>query len=640
MPIDDMFTILDEEINARIRYATLGYSQGGRMVLGGTSGSGGGSGGPPGGFIGQLAQRYSTYDLSEDATLSGSGSLVDNLNHIRYRIQSLEGTVSGGVASDFISLTDTPETYIGQAGKFLRVTTEEDGVEFADNESGGEGICLMHSADITWYPITASGLLQAVEDATPGDTVIVPPAYLETGTVVLQGINLTGNLTTLSGSILATDAVIKGITCSGISLTDTTVSDGTFITVDADGIRSNAKDISVYGDVSADSGDLYVYNSVCLGNLDESDGSTSPILVDYKDIVPDLPEYTGANTYYTYIYNVLVIGYDVFYSLSRYAYYDTTLLAREGFIIKAPLSYSEVSTDVTYLKLSTSDSIPLEMGYYGDYLYVVDTFSFTIINHTTMTEMDTYTQEDHGWTSSKYQQSLSVSYPYVYVTGTCGFVVYNVADPSGITADYVNTTLHGEVVRYSDGYVYISSYDGYIRILDVASPDEDPSVSYNTKLFTYGSGSSFNQPSSMSISGTLAAFCVERKNKICLMDVTDRASPTQLSLFDSGFVFDGVGHIDFHIFGEYLVCTLARSHYSGDVTSTKLVIFDISDTSDPTIIYNQLVVDESGGSIITAHSEITGNYLIINSGSPQYAMLVRLITPQGRIFLHSVVLEE
>jgi len=268
MPIDDMFTILDEEINARIRYATLGYSQGGRMVLGGTSGSGGGSGGPPGGFIGQLAQRYSTYDLSEAATLSGSGSLVDNLNHIRYRVQSLEETSSG--VSDFISLTDTPETYLSNAGKFLRVTAEEDGIEFVDNESGGEGISLIHNTEITWYPITASGLLQAVGEAEAGDTVIVPPAYLETGTVTLQGINLTGNLTTLSGSISATDAIIKGITCSGIYLTDTTVSDGAFVTIDADGVRSNLRDVSVSGDLTVDSGDIYIYNSKCLGTLTET----------------------------------------------------------------------------------------------------------------------------------------------------------------------------------------------------------------------------------------------------------------------------------------------------------------------------------------------------------------------------------
>lgn len=227
MPIDDMFTILDEEINARIRYATLGYSQGGRMVLGGTSGSGGGSGGPPGGFIGQLAQRYSTYDLSEAATLSGSGSLVDNLNHIRYRVQSLE-------------------------------------------ETSSEGISLIHNTEITWYPITASGLLQAVGEAEAGDTVIVPPAYLETGTVTLQGINLTGNLTTLSGSISATDAIIKGITCSGIYLTDTTVSDGAFVTIDADGVRSNLRDVSVSGDLTVASGDIYIYNSKCLGTLTET----------------------------------------------------------------------------------------------------------------------------------------------------------------------------------------------------------------------------------------------------------------------------------------------------------------------------------------------------------------------------------
>lgn len=68
------------------------------LNLGGLSGAGGGIGAPPGGYIGQLPQRRVAYDESEDATLftplSGM-SLVDNLNHIRYRIEELEGAPSG-----------------------------------------------------------------------------------------------------------------------------------------------------------------------------------------------------------------------------------------------------------------------------------------------------------------------------------------------------------------------------------------------------------------------------------------------------------------------------------------------------------------------------------------------------------------
>src|SRR3989304_5250878 len=63
------------------------------LALGGATGSGGGVGGPPGGFIGTLPQTRVSYDLSEIASsgLPVSGwSLLDNLNHIRYRVESLE----------------------------------------------------------------------------------------------------------------------------------------------------------------------------------------------------------------------------------------------------------------------------------------------------------------------------------------------------------------------------------------------------------------------------------------------------------------------------------------------------------------------------------------------------------------------
>jgi len=60
--------------------------------LGGVPGSGGGSGGPPGGFYGQLIQAQVAYDTTEAAVAGGpvaSGwSLVDNLNHIRYLLNT------------------------------------------------------------------------------------------------------------------------------------------------------------------------------------------------------------------------------------------------------------------------------------------------------------------------------------------------------------------------------------------------------------------------------------------------------------------------------------------------------------------------------------------------------------------------
>lgn len=67
------------------------------LNLGGVPGSGGGRGGPPGGFTGYLPQSRVAYDTDEYATITGSGNLVDNLNHIRYRITVLESGGAQGV---------------------------------------------------------------------------------------------------------------------------------------------------------------------------------------------------------------------------------------------------------------------------------------------------------------------------------------------------------------------------------------------------------------------------------------------------------------------------------------------------------------------------------------------------------------
>lgn len=71
----------------------------GRVNLGGASGGGGGAGSPPGGFLGKLKQTKVAYDTDELASLStgSDSSLLDNLNHIRARLQAVE---TGGASSD------------------------------------------------------------------------------------------------------------------------------------------------------------------------------------------------------------------------------------------------------------------------------------------------------------------------------------------------------------------------------------------------------------------------------------------------------------------------------------------------------------------------------------------------------------
>ena len=62
------------------------------LNLGAVAGAGGGVGAVPGGFVGWLPQTRVAYDTTEAASsgIIGSGTLLDNLNHIRYRLANLE----------------------------------------------------------------------------------------------------------------------------------------------------------------------------------------------------------------------------------------------------------------------------------------------------------------------------------------------------------------------------------------------------------------------------------------------------------------------------------------------------------------------------------------------------------------------
>lgn len=124
------YTIL-EAINNAIRSVKAAP-----LSLGGVAGSGGGIGGPIGGIVGWLPQTKVAYDLSEIASsgIPESGwSMLDNLNHIRYRVQTLE---SGGGASAFTDLTDVPVSYTGSTGKAVIVNPTEDGLIFGEVSPG------------------------------------------------------------------------------------------------------------------------------------------------------------------------------------------------------------------------------------------------------------------------------------------------------------------------------------------------------------------------------------------------------------------------------------------------------------------------------------------------------------------------
>lgn len=91
------------------------------LYLGGVNTSGGGAGGPPGGFVGYLPQTRVTYDMTElesNATVV-SATLLDNMNHIRYRLEQLESTSFASGTGHVIqnnSVDMTPRSHLDFVG--------------------------------------------------------------------------------------------------------------------------------------------------------------------------------------------------------------------------------------------------------------------------------------------------------------------------------------------------------------------------------------------------------------------------------------------------------------------------------------------------------------------------------------------
>ncbi|MEM4235003.1 MAG: hypothetical protein QXU75_07630 [Candidatus Methanomethylicaceae archaeon] len=79
----------------------------------------------------------------------------------------------------FLSLSDTPGSYLGQANKVLAVNASESGIVFSDGASQSLGLIIAFSpyGDVSTYSPDLSGLLEAISDASSsGMTVIqIPP---------------------------------------------------------------------------------------------------------------------------------------------------------------------------------------------------------------------------------------------------------------------------------------------------------------------------------------------------------------------------------------------------------------------------------------------------------------------------------
>lgn len=101
-----------------------------------------GTGGPPGGFIGYLPQDRVSYDDIEVASsgIPASGiSLVDNMNHIRYRLNSLEtGGISGGITFQEDDVT---------VASGVTIANFEGGVTVTDN--GGNKVTIDIAGSLT-----------------------------------------------------------------------------------------------------------------------------------------------------------------------------------------------------------------------------------------------------------------------------------------------------------------------------------------------------------------------------------------------------------------------------------------------------------------------------------------------------------
>lgn len=139
------------------------------LWLGAGAGPDGGTGSRPGGFIGYLPQTRVAYDTTEASKITGSGSLLDNLNHIRYNIDAINDQISSGVAT----VGGDTHTHIHALHRVVV-------------SSGTTIINLPDEIEDVWQ-VSNNGFIVDPVDYTPSQTTITFTTQItETSTIVVQ----------------------------------------------------------------------------------------------------------------------------------------------------------------------------------------------------------------------------------------------------------------------------------------------------------------------------------------------------------------------------------------------------------------------------------------------------------------------
>lgn len=163
------------------------------LNLGAVAGSGGGIGSPPGGYIGWLPQTRVAYDEEELATLdtSISGSLLDNLNHIRYRLGQVEASSGVLVIDDWdgspsinptdrITFSGVIVTDLGGGHALITVTSSGGGIGEAPINGSG-----YMRKDGGWVLASGGGTSLTVQDYDGN------PNITNVNTITFSGANIT-----------------------------------------------------------------------------------------------------------------------------------------------------------------------------------------------------------------------------------------------------------------------------------------------------------------------------------------------------------------------------------------------------------------------------------------------------------------
>jgi hypothetical protein len=159
----------------------------------------------------KVSSNDSASDYLQNKLTAGTNVTITVLNEGGVEELQINSTASGSSVGDFLDLTDTPDSYSGQTGKYIRVNSLENALEFSTASGSGSAITIKDDGSILTSEVTSIDFVGSNVTATASGSNV---------TVTISGAGIEGSFVGLKGYLDTNQQLSTSTGWQAITFTD------------------------------------------------------------------------------------------------------------------------------------------------------------------------------------------------------------------------------------------------------------------------------------------------------------------------------------------------------------------------------------------------------------------------------------